>query len=107
MGRQSSIAACVVGLLVIFRPGSALADEGPDFISAWTGFDGSLDSQYGYAGAAYAFGNDIDSDGVIARIGFGGGQYRTDGANSHLVDHYNLDLMLGYHFNIDGAVIAL
>ena len=107
MGWRSKVAAALASLSAIGTGGAAVADEGPDFVSAWTGFDGSLVSHYGYAGAAYAFGNDIDSDGVIARIGFGGGQYRTDGANSHLVDHYNLDLMLGYHFNIDGAVIAL
>ena len=107
MGWRSSVAAALASLSAIGNGGAAVAAESADFVSAWTGFDGSLDSQYGYAGAAYAFGNDIDSDGLIARIGFGGGQYRTDGANSHLVDHYDLDLMLGYHFNIDGAVIAL
>ena len=75
-------------------------------MSAWTGFDASLSSQYGYAGAAYAFSNDIDSDGLIARIGFGGGQYKTDGNDSHWVDHYDLDVMLGYRANLGRSAVS-
>jgi hypothetical protein len=105
MGRQSRIAAYVLALSAALWQGEAVA--GPNFMSAWTGLDASLDSQYGYAGAAYAFSNDLDSDGVMARIGFGGGQYETDGSDSQEVDHYDLDLMLGYHLNIDRMVVSL
>ena len=72
MGRQSSIAACVAGLSAIFWHDPVRAGAGHDFMGVWTGFDASLSSQYGYGGAAYAFSNDIDSDGLIARIGLGG-----------------------------------
>jgi hypothetical protein len=109
MGRQSGIAACAAGLLGVLWHGTALADEPlkPNFMSAWTGFSASMDSQYGYAGAAYALSGDVDSDGLIARIGFGGGQYETDGSDSDWVDHYDLDLMVGYRANVDRAVISL
>jgi hypothetical protein len=53
------------------------------------------------------FSHDIDSKGLVARIGVGGGRYETDGADSHPVDHYDLDLMLGYRANVDRAVISL
>src|SRR5207237_9170654 len=107
MGRQSSIAACVAGLSAIFWHDPVRAGAGHDFMGVWTGFDASLSSQYGYGGAAYAFSNDIDSDGLIARIGLGGGQYMTGGENSHWVDHYDLDLMAGYHANVGSSIVSL
>jgi hypothetical protein len=108
MGRQSGIVACVAGLWAIGH-GSAAADEvaNRDFMSVWTGFTASMDSQYGYAGALYAFSNDLDSNGMVARVGFGSGQYETNGADSHTVDHYDLDLMLGYRTTLESAVVSL
>ena len=59
MGRRSSIVAAVA--LLIAGSGPAIAEDEPDSMSAWTGFDGSLDSQYGYAGGLYAFTGDLDA----------------------------------------------
>jgi hypothetical protein len=108
MGWQSGIAAYVAGLLAI-GPSWAVAGENtnPDSVGAWTGFSVSMDAQYGYAGALYAFSNNLDTDGILARIGFGGGRYETEGDDSHSVDHYDLDVMLGYRANFERAVVSL
>ena len=76
-------------------------------MSAWTGASASLDSQYAYLGTVYALSGDVDADGPLARIGAGGGQYETSGNNSHNVDHFDVDAMLGYRKAIGPAIVAL
>jgi hypothetical protein len=105
MGSQFGIAV-LAALGAVLWQGAAQADD-RDFMSVWTGFSASVDSQYAYAGAAYALGGDIDGDGLLARVGLGGGQYRTDGTDSHLVNHYDIDLMLGYRVNLAGTIASL
>jgi hypothetical protein len=110
MGRQSCIGAGIAALSAVLWHGAAVADDQGakrDFMSAWTGFDGSMDSQYGYAGALYAFKQDLDADGLILRLGLGGGRYETDGANAHWVDHYDLDVMIGYHLSLGRAAVSV
>jgi hypothetical protein len=78
MGGQSSIVACVAGLLAIAWHGAANAEESttsPNFMSVWTGFSASAESQYAYAGTAYALSGDIDAGGILFRVGLGGGRF--------------------------------
>lgn len=97
---------CVVALALVL-PSAAAGAEKSDFASAWTGISAGPQSVYYFAGAAYAIGGDLDRDGLVARIGFGGGEYRTDGSDPQDVVNYGADLMLGYRVQWSDAAVML
>jgi hypothetical protein len=103
MGRRTGVTVALAGLIA-GPQGGALADETlpTERIAVWLGFDASVESQYGYTGATYALSDSIDANGFLVRVGLGGGQYETRGSNSQLVDHYDVDLMAGYHAGFGG-----
>jgi hypothetical protein len=107
MGRRTGVAVALASLIAGSHGGAAGAEEQPsERVAVWLGFDASIDSQYGYAGAAYALGDSIDANGFLVRLGLGGGQYETRGSDSHWVDHYDVDLMAGYHVGFGGASLS-
>jgi len=75
--------------------------------SAWTGLSAGPDYIYGYAGAGLFITGDADQGGVVARLGFGGGGYRTSGDRPHDVVQYDANLLLGYRVHADGAAFAI
>ncbi|MFO0992982.1 MAG: cellulose biosynthesis protein BcsS [Hyphomicrobiales bacterium] len=112
MGRRSAILAIAAGLC--FGPVSCLcrAEEPQsatkaDRCSAWTGLTAGPNYVYGYVGAGMFVIGDADIGGVVARLGMGGGGYRTAGGNPHDVVQYDANLMLGYRTDSDGAVLGI
>jgi hypothetical protein len=108
MGRRTGVTVALAGLIA-GPQGGALADETlpTERIAVWLGFDASVESQYGYTGATYALSDSIDANGFLVRFGLGGGQYETRGSNSQSVDHYDVDLMAGYHAGFGGASLSV
>lgn len=103
------VAFCVAGLALALQAVSAgqpTATDKSDRLSAWTGVSSSPDSLYAYAGGAYALGGNMDAEGMVVRIGGGGGEYVTDGADPRRVDHYDVDLMLGYRMQLGRAIVT-
>lgn len=75
--------------------------------TAWTGMSAGPNYVYGYLGAGFLVTGNADLGGVVARLGLGGGGYRTSGDNPHDVVQYDANLMLGYRAHADGAVVAI
>lgn len=68
------------------------------YVTYWAGFDGRVDSAYGYAGAVYALNRNLNQDGWLFRVSGGGGEYsyaRAPGFNQD-VNFENGDVMIGY-----------
>lgn len=112
MGRRNAILAIAAGLC--FGPVSSLcrAEElqsasKADRWSAWTGLSAGPDYIYGYVGAGMFVIGDADRGGLVARLGMGGGGYRTAGDHPHDVVQYDANLMLGYRTGSDGAVLGI
>jgi len=112
MGRRSAILAIAAGLC--FGPVSSLcrAEEPQstgkaDRWNAWTGLSAGPNYIYGYVGAGMFVIGDADDGGLVARLGMGGGGYRTAGDNPHDVVQYDAHLMLGYRTNADGAMLGI
>jgi hypothetical protein len=111
MGRRSAIVAIAAGLGFGSVSSPCMAEEPQsgkaDRWSAWTGLSAGPNYIYGYVGAGLFMTGDADRGGLVARLGLGGGGYRTSGDNPHDVVQYDANLMLGYRANVDGAVFAL
>lgn len=112
MGRRSAMAIIAAGLC--FGPVSSpcTAEEPQSAIkadrwSAWTGLSAGPNYVYGYVGAGLFITGNADQGGLVARLGLGGGGYRTSGDNPHDVVQYDANLLLGYRIHADGATIAL
>lgn len=110
--RRSAILAIAAGFC--FSPVSPLcrAEEPQsaakaDRWSAWTGLTAGPNYIYGYVGTGMFLMGDADRGGLVARLGMGGGDYRTAGDNPHDVVQYDANLMIGYRTPGDGAVLGL
>ena len=111
MGRRGATIAIATGLCFgqVASPCAAEEPQTPskaDRWSAWTGLSAGPDYIYGYLGAGLFLIGDAEQGGLIARLGLGGGGYRTSGDESHDVVQYDANLLLGYRAQVDGAAFA-
>ncbi|MBL8907094.1 MAG: cellulose biosynthesis protein BcsS [Rhizobiales bacterium] len=105
MGR-STVRTIAAGLCFGLAASPCAAEEAVNRWSAWTGLSAGPDYVYGYVGTGLFVAGDADRGGLVARLGLGGGGYRTTGDDPHDVVQYDANLLLGYRANVDGAAFA-
>lgn len=107
-----AMVTCAAGLCFGSVSSACLAEEPQssakaDRWTAWTGISAGPNYIYGYLGAGFFITGNTRQGGVVARLGLGGGGYRTSGDNAHEVVQYDANVMLGYRAHVEGAVFAV